>query len=61
VAGWASNSKYALLGAIRAVAQTISYEVSIALIIIGGVLFLKTLNLLEIEINQSYVWAVFLL
>ena len=38
-AGWSSNSKYSLLGALRAVAQTISYEVRITLIILGAVLF----------------------
>lgn len=61
IAGWASNSKYALLGAIRAVAQTISYEVSMALIIIGGILLLKTFNLAEMILNQSQIWVVFLL
>ena len=61
VAGWASNSKYALLGALRAVAQTISYEVRIALIIIRGILVIKTLDFHIIEINQSYVWTFFLL
>ena len=38
-AGWSSNSKYRLLGAIRAVAQTISYEVSLTVIILGSVLY----------------------
>nr|YP_009001933.1 NADH dehydrogenase subunit 1 [Cynoglossus itinus]AFC88390.1 NADH dehydrogenase subunit 1 [Cynoglossus itinus] len=38
-AGWASNSKYALIGALRAIAQTISYEVSLGLVLLGVVLF----------------------
>jgi len=38
-AGWRSNSKYSLIGAIRAVAQTISYEVSLTVIILGSVLY----------------------
>lgn len=61
VSGWCSNSKYALLGALRAVAQTISYEVSIALILIGGVLILKRLDFYLMELNQSFFWSVFLL
>lgn len=37
--GWASNSKYALIGALRAVAQTISYEVSLGLILLNTIIF----------------------
>lgn len=51
--GWTSNSKYALLGAIRSVAQTISYEVRIALILISTLCFLVSFNFSEILINQS--------
>jgi len=46
-AGWSSNSKYALLGSLRRVAQTISYEVSIALVILCALLLLCSLNFLE--------------
>ena len=46
-AGWSSNSKYALLGSLRRVAQTISYEVSMALIMLCALLLLCTLNFLE--------------
>nr|YP_001718410.1 NADH dehydrogenase subunit 1 [Loxosomella aloxiata]BAG12595.1 NADH dehydrogenase subunit 1 [Loxosomella aloxiata] len=61
VSGWASNSKYALLGALRAVAQTISYEVSMALIMISAILTLKSLDFHIMDINQSKFWVVFLL
>ena len=61
ISGWASNSKYALLGALRAVAQTISYEVSMALILIGGVIVLKTLDFHIIELNQQKLWTFLLL
>ena len=39
-AGWTSNRKYSILGAIRAVAQTISYEVSMTIIVLGSVIFI---------------------
>nr|QHT64967.1 NADH dehydrogenase subunit 1 [Oxydromus pugettensis] len=48
VAGWASNSKYALLGALRGAAQTISYEVSMTLIMLSPILCLLSLNLSSI-------------
>lgn len=53
--GWASNSKYSLLGAIRAIAQTISYEVRIALVIIGILILAITFNLREFRTPQ-YIW-----
>ena len=48
MSGWASQSKYAFLGAIRAAAQMISYEVSIGLIIIAVILCVGSLNITEI-------------
>jgi NADH-quinone oxidoreductase subunit H len=45
LSGWASNSKYALLGALRSVAQMVSYEISISLVILLIILFSKSLNL----------------
>lgn len=56
MSGWASNSKYAFLGAIRAAAQMISYEVSIGLIIISVVLCAGSLNLTKIVIAQNTMW-----
>lgn len=60
LSGWASNSKYAFLAAIRSVAQAISYEVSIALIILPVILMSGTLNLIHIVlIQQQIVWFCF--
>lgn len=53
IAGWASNSKYAFLGAIRSAAQMVSYEVSIGLVIITVLLCVGSLNLSEIIAAQS--------
>lgn len=58
MSGWASNSKYAFLGAIRAAAQMISYEVSIGLIIISVVLCVGSLNLTKIVLTQEGVWFI---
>jgi NADH-quinone oxidoreductase subunit H len=52
LAGWASNSKYALMGALRSVSQMISYEVSISLIIIPIILFSGSLSLSKIVYTQ---------
>nr|YP_009034453.1 NADH dehydrogenase subunit 1 [Neosynchiropus moyeri]BAO84784.1 NADH dehydrogenase subunit 1 [Neosynchiropus moyeri] len=54
--GWASNSKYALMGALRAIAQTISYEVSLGLIILGGVIFTGAFTLQMFGTAQEAVW-----
>nr|QDI93958.1 NADH dehydrogenase subunit 1 [Tuxedo bicinctus] len=58
--GWSSNSNYALLGCIRAVAQTISYEVSMALIIICMMIYVFSYNLIEFMWYQSSVWFIFI-
>nr|YP_007624890.1 NADH dehydrogenase subunit 1 [Leptobrachella oshanensis]AGG15980.1 NADH dehydrogenase subunit 1 [Leptobrachella oshanensis] len=54
--GWASNSKYALIGAIRAVAQTISYEVTLGLILLSAVIFVGGFTLYNFNITQLYMW-----
>lgn len=59
VSGWASNSKYAFLGSIRAAAQMISYEVSIGLILFSVVLCASSLDLLAIISFQRYLWLLF--
>ena len=56
--GWASNSKYPFLGAIRSAAQMISYEVSIGVIIINVLLCVGSLNLNEIVMAQENLWFV---
>ncbi len=57
IAGWASNSKYAFLGAIRSSAQMISYEVSMGLVIVTVLLTTGTLNLTEIvEVQKTNPW-----
>jgi NADH-quinone oxidoreductase subunit H len=56
--GWASNSKYPFLGAIRSAAQMVSYEVSIGVIIINVLLCVGSLNLNDIVIAQKELWYV---
>ncbi|MBI4851984.1 MAG: NADH-quinone oxidoreductase subunit NuoH [Acidobacteria bacterium] len=58
--GWASNSKYALLGALRSAAQMVSYEVPMGLALIGALMFTKTLALQDMVINQEnlHIWNV---
>lgn len=54
--GWSSNSNYALLGAIRGVAQTISYEVRIALIFLSLILIRGRYEFIAVVINQKFIW-----
>nr|WKF55416.1 NADH dehydrogenase subunit 1 [Aedes koreicus] len=58
VAGWSSNSNYALLGGLRAVAQTISYEVSLALILLSFIFLIGNYNFLNFYLYQGYVWFI---
>jgi len=58
MAGWASNSKYPFLGALRSAAQMISYEVSIGFIIINVCICAGTFNLSEIILAQKNVWFI---
>jgi NADH-quinone oxidoreductase subunit H len=59
VGGWASDSKYALLGAMRTCAQLVSYEVSLALSVLGVVLMAQSLSLTEIVAAQADSWWYF--
>jgi len=56
--GWASNSKYPFLGAIRSAAQMVSYEVSIGIIIINVLLCVGSLNLNDIILAQEKIWFI---
>lgn len=54
-AGWSSNSKYTFIGAIRAIAQLVSYEISIGIIIMSVLILNNSFNLIEILYNQIYI------
>jgi NADH-quinone oxidoreductase subunit H len=56
IAGWASNSKYAFLGALRSAAQMVSYEVSMGFVIVTVLLCVGSLNLSDVVRAQSKVW-----
>nr|ACV84088.1 NADH dehydrogenase subunit 1 [Eumetopias jubatus] len=57
--GWASNSKYALIGALRAVAQTISYEVTLAIILLSVLLMNGSFTLSTLITTQERLWLIF--
>nr|YP_010037079.1 NADH dehydrogenase subunit 1 [Crossarchus platycephalus]QQW47673.1 NADH dehydrogenase subunit 1 [Crossarchus platycephalus] len=57
--GWASNSKYALIGALRAVAQTISYEVTLAIILLSVLLMNGSFTLATLITTQEHMWLIF--
>nr|CAH59867.1 NADH dehydrogenase subunit 1 [Zygaena rubricollis flavicola] len=61
IAGWSSNSNYALLGGLRSVAQTISYEVSLVLIMLSSIIFVMDFNLVLFNEYQSIIWFFFLM
>uniref|UniRef100_UPI0020018FE2 NADH dehydrogenase subunit 1 n=1 Tax=Trichiurus brevis TaxID=369902 RepID=UPI0020018FE2 len=56
--GWASNSKYALIGALRAVAQTISYEVSLGLILLSTIILVGGFTLQTFNTAQESIWLI---
>nr|YP_010472522.1 NADH dehydrogenase subunit 1 [Harpalus anxius]UVG42146.1 NADH dehydrogenase subunit 1 [Harpalus anxius] len=60
IAGWSSNSSYSLLGGLRAVAQTISYEVSLALILMSFMVLIESFSLMEFFYYQKFIWMIFL-
>ena len=61
LAGWSSNSKYALLGRLRAIAQTISYEVRMALILLFPLFLVGRFRFFEISESQRTIWLRFLI
>lgn len=60
LAGWSSNSNYAILGRIRSVAQTISYEVRLVLILLTFIFYILSFNIEELSKFQEYTWFLFL-
>ncbi len=58
--GWASNNKYALLGAVRSVAQNVAYEIPLLLAVMSVVLMVNSLSFSEIVRSQNRVWFIFL-
>nr|APT41569.1 NADH dehydrogenase subunit 1 [Micropygomyia chassigneti] len=60
IAGWSSNSNYALLGGLRAVAQTISYEVSLILLILSFILLINSFNFFGFMQMQQNIWFIIL-
>nr|AYW52154.1 NADH dehydrogenase subunit 1 [Lamiinae sp. 2 ACP-2013] len=60
LAGWSSNSNYSLLGSLRAVAQTISYEVSLAMILLSFLFMILSLSLLDLVKFQKNIWFIFM-
>nr|YP_009045324.1 NADH dehydrogenase subunit 1 [Yoma sabina]AHA03675.1 NADH dehydrogenase subunit 1 [Yoma sabina] len=61
IAGWSSNSNYSLLGGLRAVAQTISYEVSMSLIMMSSIIMIMDFNLMKFFNYQVIIWFIFLM
>nr|YP_009927043.1 NADH dehydrogenase subunit 1 [Mallika jacksoni]QNL34344.1 NADH dehydrogenase subunit 1 [Mallika jacksoni] len=61
IAGWSSNSNYSLLGGLRAVAQTISYEVSMSLIMMSSIIMIMDFNLMKFFNYQIMVWFIFMM
>nr|AMH84602.1 NADH dehydrogenase subunit 1 [Chrysomya megacephala] len=61
IAGWSSNSNYALLGGLRAVAQTISYEVSLVLVLLSFIFLIGGYNMLMFYKYQMFIWFLFIM
>nr|YP_009002411.1 NADH dehydrogenase subunit 1 [Henosepilachna pusillanima]AHH30006.1 NADH dehydrogenase subunit 1 [Henosepilachna pusillanima] len=60
LSGWSSNSNYSFLGSLRAVAQTISYEVSLFMIMLSYLILISSLNLIDFILFQKFLWFLFL-
>nr|YP_010728553.1 NADH dehydrogenase subunit 1 [Helota thoracica]WEA76639.1 NADH dehydrogenase subunit 1 [Helota thoracica] len=61
LAGWSSNSNYSLLGSLRSVAQTISYEVSLALILMSFMFLILNVNIYDLMKFQMNIWFLFIM
>nr|YP_010271091.1 NADH dehydrogenase subunit 1 [Athyma zeroca]UJY98851.1 NADH dehydrogenase subunit 1 [Athyma zeroca] len=61
IAGWSSNSNYSLLGGLRAVAQTISYEVSLSLILMSSIILIMDFNMVKFSEYQYLVWLMMMM
>nr|AXS65520.1 NADH dehydrogenase subunit 1 [Cucujoidea sp. 44 KM-2017] len=61
LAGWSSNSNYSLLGSLRSIAQSISYEVSLALILLSFLALVVSLNILDLLKFQEFLWFIFIM
>jgi len=59
LAGWASNSKYSLLGGLRAAAQMVSYELPLGMAIASCILFSQSLSVVDVAESQAYWWNIF--
>lgn len=60
IAGWSSNSNYSLLGGLRCVAQTISYEVRLAMVLLSFLFVISSLNIFDLCAFQQYIWFFFI-
>nr|UQT69122.1 NADH dehydrogenase subunit 1 [Tomostethus sp. 1 QHW-2022a] len=60
ISGWSSNSKYSLLGGLRSVAQTISYEVSLAIVLMSFIFLIESYSFIEFYYFQKFVWIMFI-
>nr|YP_009538012.1 NADH dehydrogenase subunit 1 [Limenitis albomaculata]AYN60755.1 NADH dehydrogenase subunit 1 [Limenitis albomaculata] len=61
IAGWSSNSNYSLLGGLRAVAQTISYEVSLSLILMSNIILIMNFNMIKFSEYQYLIWLMIMM
>nr|YP_009352162.1 NADH dehydrogenase subunit 1 [Limenitis moltrechti]AQX44324.1 NADH dehydrogenase subunit 1 [Limenitis moltrechti]AYN60807.1 NADH dehydrogenase subunit 1 [Limenitis moltrechti] len=61
IAGWSSNSNYSLLGGLRAVAQTISYEVSLSLILMSNIILIMDFNMIKFMEYQYLIWLMMMM
>nr|YP_009538025.1 NADH dehydrogenase subunit 1 [Athyma disjuncta]AYN60768.1 NADH dehydrogenase subunit 1 [Athyma disjuncta] len=61
IAGWSSNSNYSLLGGLRAVAQTISYEVSLSLILMSSIILIMDFNMVKFMEYQYLIWLMMMM